>query len=78
MFAAAAAEERSVPMKDDIENDNEAAVEVPAAEESQPRKIMLGKRVIRHFNVRSGVRAGLADDTKVSTLCIKSGVRCVG
>lgn len=64
-------------MKDDIENETEAsAVETPA-EASQPRKIMLGKRVVRHFNVRSGVRAG-ADDTKVSTLCIKTGIRCVG
>ena len=51
----------------------EETTETPVEE---PRKIMLGKRVLRHFNVRSGFRGGVAnDDSKVTTLCVGL-VRC--
>ena len=30
----------------------------PVPEEAKPRKIMLGKRVLRHFNVKTGVQTG--------------------
>jgi hypothetical protein len=35
--------------------------------EDQPRKLLLGRRVLRHFNVRSSIQTGAIDDSVVKT-----------
>lgn len=45
-------------------------------EETKPRKIMLGKRVLRHFNVKSGVRTGAYDTESMVSSTISSHIRC--
>ncbi len=47
-----------------------------ATETVAPKKMLLSKRVVRHFNVRSGVQAGLWNDGTVCQTCIK--IRCAG
>lgn len=47
-------------------------------EEPKPRKIMLGKRVLRHFQVKTGVQTGLAETDQVSTSDSIKRSRCVG
>jgi hypothetical protein len=46
---------------DDSSNSKPEQVDSPTTEEkpTAPRKIMLGKRVLRHFHVKSGVKTGL-------------------
>ena len=43
-----------------IENDKNApeSTESETATETQPRKLLLGKKVLRHFNVRSSIQTG--------------------
>ena len=48
----------------DDSSNSKPQVDSPAIEEkpTAPRKIMLGKRVLRHFHVKSGVKTGLIGD----------------
>jgi hypothetical protein len=58
---------------DDPSNKPEAVEDADVAattEPPAPRKIMLGKRVLRHFHVKSGVRTGMDGVTDTG------GTRC--
>ena len=44
---------------DDSKKQNPEAEQ--ATQPSEPKKIMLGKRVLRHFHLKSGVKTGLGE-----------------
>ena len=60
-FAAAMPSQRYLEMPMDNEKDP-----VEAETTEQPRKLLLGKKVLRHFNVRSAVQTGAADSAKTN------------
>lgn len=49
---------------DKIEKQTDETTEQPQTDpEAEPRKLLLGKRVIRHFDVRSGVQTGAGTES---------------
>ena len=63
-------------MKDENTTDETLDSGAPVVEEAAPRKILLGKRVLRHFQVRSGVQTGAGDVISNSDSIRRP--RCVG
>ena len=66
-----------------IENNTEASETestVATENEAQPRKLLLGKRVLRHFNVRSSLQTGKSTDSADSDSVYPESVRqrCFG
>ena len=48
---------------DEVETKNETAAQV---EPEQPRKIVLGRKVVRQFAVKSGIQTGVKDPNRCS------------
>jgi hypothetical protein len=62
---------------DDSNRDPQSEVELTDGVDSsevevEPKKLLLGKRVIRAFGVRSGLRTGAWTDTNTSSDCGRS------
>lgn len=50
-----------------IKTDDAAVTETQASAEGEPKKLLLGKRVLRHFNVKSSIQTGAGPANSLST-----------